>query len=695
MNRLKDESSPYLLQHADNPVDWHPWSDEAFRIARAADKPVLLSVGYSACHWCHVMAHESFEDEATAEMMNALFVNVKVDREERPDVDDIYMQAVQAVAGQGGWPMTVFLLPDGRPFYGGTYYPKESRYGMPSFQQLMGAVHDAWRNKRDQLEAQADNLHQALKRDVLGIGRADDSGLTLELLDEAAVKLMDAMDPVNGGFGTQPKFPNPISLEFLLRHYERTQDERALQLLTLSLRKMALGGIYDQVGGGFARYSVDARWLVPHFEKMLYDNAQLSRLYLHAWQLTGDDFFRLVAEDIYDYILREMSAAAGGFYSATDADSEGVEGKFFVWTIEEAREALAPLSESLPRALEIAVEVFGMSAEGNFEGSNILFVPRPPEETAEVLGMTLEQLDAAITQIKGQLYAVRSERIPPLLDDKILTAWNGMMLASLAEAARVLERPDYLQAARRSGEFLLEQMTADDGRLFRTHKNGRSKLNAYLEDYANLIDALLELYQTTFEARFFAEARRLAEVALARFKSADGGFYDTSDDHESLIVRPRNLQDNVTPSGNAMMAKQLLRLSAYTGEARFDEAAREVLRKLSDAMRQYPQAFAESLNAADMLVRGIDEVAAVGDLESVAGSGILTTLRLPFRPNMIAAWSPHDVTRHELIPLLSGRSRVNGQATVYVCRNFACRLPVTTAEETAAALNVRPQAAGN
>ena len=689
MNRLKDESSPYLLQHADNPVDWHPWSDEAFRIAREADKPVLLSVGYSACHWCHVMAHESFEDEATAEMMNALFVNVKVDREERPDVDDIYMQAVQAVAGQGGWPMTVFLLPDGRPFYGGTYYPKESRYGMPSFQQLMGAVHDAYRNKRDQLEAQADNLHQALKRDVLGIGRADDSGLTLELLDEAALKMMDALDPVNGGFGAQPKFPNPISLEFLLRHVDRTQDKRALQLATLTLRKMAQGGIYDQVGGGFARYSVDAHWLVPHFEKMLYDNAQLSRLYLHAWQLTGDDFYRLVAEDIYDYMLREMTAAEGGFYSATDADSEGVEGKFFVWTIEEAREALAPISDNLPRALEIAVEYFGMSAEGNFEGSNILFIPRPPAETAEVLGLTVEQLEQAVSQIKDQLYAIRSQRIPPLLDDKILTAWNGMMLASLAEAARVLGRSDYLDAARRSGEFLLKHMVGDEGRLFRSHKNGRSTLNAYLEDYANLVDALLELYQTTFEERFFVEARRLAEVALARFKSADGGFYDTSDDHESLIVRPRNLQDNVTPSGNAMMAKQLLRLSAYTGDSRYDEAGREVLRKLSDAMRQYPQAFAESLNAADMLIRGIDEVAVIGDLESAGGGDILSTLRLPYRPNMIAAWSRQDVARHEVIPLLSERALVDGQVTVYVCRDFACRLPVTTAEDTAAALKDR------
>ena len=689
MNRLKHESSPYLLQHADNPVDWHPWSDEAFRIAHEQDKPVLLSVGYSACHWCHVMAHESFEDDSTAEMMNALFVNIKVDREERPDVDDIYMQAVQAIAGQGGWPMTVFLLPDGRPFYGGTYFPKEPRHGMASFTQLMGAVHDAYRNKRDQLEEQANNLHQALKRDVLAIGSTDDSGLTEELLDEAAEKLLSSIDRVNGGFGTQPKFPNPISLEFLLRHCARTHDENALQLATLTLHKMANGGIYDQVGGGFARYSVDAHWLVPHFEKMLYDNAQLSRLYLHAWQITGDDFFRSIAEDIYDYILREMTAGDGGFFSATDADSEGVEGKFFVWSIDEAREALEPISDQLPRALEIAIEYFGMTTHGNFEGSNILLIPRPLAETADNLGLSLEQLMDAVRQIKDRLYAARTERIPPGLDDKILTSWNGLMLASLAEGARVLERSDYLIAARLAGGFVIEKMVDEHGRLYRTHKDGRSRLNAYLEDYANLIDALLELYQTTFEERWFAEARRMAEVVLAHFKSTDGGFYDTSDDHESLIVRPRNLQDNVTPSGNAMMARQLLRLFAYTGDARYDEAARDVLRKLSDAMRQYPQAFAESLNAADMLIQGIDEVAVVGDLRSEAGVEILTVLRAPYRPNQVTAWRRDDASQDEAIPLLSGRVTQEGRTTVYVCRNFACLLPVTTAAETAAALSAR------
>ncbi|MDE2750703.1 MAG: thioredoxin domain-containing protein [Chloroflexota bacterium] len=687
MNRLKYETSPYLLQHANNPVEWHPWGDEAFRIAREMDKPILLSVGYSACHWCHVMAHESFEDEATAEMMNALFINVKVDREERPDVDDIYMGAVQAIAGQGGWPMTVFLLPDGRPFYGGTYFPKERRHGMPSFTQLMGAVHEAYRNQRENLDQQASQLHEALRRDVLAIGRADDSGLTADMLDEAAQGMLASIDRENGGFGSQPKFPNPINLEFLLRHHARAGADEALTLVAFTLRQMAQGGIYDQIGGGFARYSVDAHWLTPHFEKMLYDNAQLSRLYLHAWQITGDGFFRAIAEDIYDYILREMTAAGGGFYSATDADSEGEEGKFFVWTIEEVAEALEPISEEAPRALEIAIETYGMSTQGNFEGANILHLPRSLDETAETLGLSVADLSAAITLIKRRLYALRAERTPPDLDDKILTSWNGLMLASLAEAARVLERDDYLAAARRAGAFLLEQMLDEGGRLYRSHKDGRSKLNGYLEDYANMIDALLELYQSTFDESWFRAARQLAGVALERFRSDDGGFYDTSDDHEALIVRPRNLQDNVMPSGNGMMAKQLLRLAAYTGEARYDEAARSVLRKLSDAMRQYPQAFAESLNAADMFVRGIAEVAIIGDIASEPTAEILNVIQRRYRPNLIAAMAEDDVDKQDSIPLLNARKKLEDKTTVYVCRNFACRLPVTTAAEVEALLS--------
>ena len=684
MNRLQDESSPYLLQHADNPVDWQAWGEEAFRLARAQDKPVLLSIGYSACHWCHVMAHESFEDPATAAVMNALFVNIKVDREERPDVDDIYMGAVQAIAGQGGWPLTAFLTPDGRPFYGGTYYPKTPRFGMPSFTQLMHAIDDAWRNRREQLEEQADNLRQSLRRDVIATGAPDDSGLTREMLDAAADKLMQGMDRENGGFGDHPKFPNPISLEYLLRHHARTGDEDALRLVTFTLRQMAEGGIYDQVGGGFARYSVDAHWLVPHFEKMLYDNAQLSRVYMHAWQITGDRFFRDIAEDIYDYILREMTAPGGGFYSATDADSEGEEGKFFVWKIAEVREALDPLGEEIPRALEICIETFGMSEGGNFEGSNILHLPRPLEDAALELGMPLADLESALGRIKQCLYEARSERIPPGLDDKVLCSWNGLMLASLAEAARVLDRLDYLSAAREAGDFLLNSMLRDDDRLYRTHKDGRSKLNAYLEDYANLIDGLQELYQSTFDERYFAAARKLADAALRHFRADDGGFFDTSDDHETLIVRPRNLQDNVAPSGNGMMATQFLRFAAYTGDSRYDDAARTVLRKLSHVFPQVPQAFAQSLIAADSLVRGYAEVALVSELDTDQSEKILRALRAPYRPNLITAQS--DGESMSLIPLLEGRTAINGQTTVYVCRDFACRLPVHSATETAALL---------
>ncbi|MCY3574701.1 MAG: thioredoxin domain-containing protein [Chloroflexi bacterium] len=685
MNRLKDESSPYLLQHADNPVDWHPWGATAFQLAREQDKPVLLSIGYSACHWCHVMAHESFEDAATAAMMNALFVNIKVDREERPDVDDIYMGAVQALAGQGGWPLTAFLLPDGRPFYGGTYYPKTPRYGMPSFTQLLHGIHDAYRKRRQELEQQAASLHQALRRDVIAIGRPDDSGLNPTMLNTAAAKLMEGMDREQGGFGSQPKFPNPISLEFLLRQHARTGDTEALRLVTFTLGKMAAGGIYDQIGGGFARYSVDAHWLVPHFEKMLYDNAQLSRLYLHVWQITRDESFRAIAEDILDYILREMTAPAGGFYSATDADSEGEEGRFFVWTIDEAREALSPLGEELPRALEICIETFGMSARGNFEGANILHLPRPLRKTAAELGMPLPELESALEQIKARLYAVRSERMPPGLDDKILCSWNGLMLASLAEAARVFGRADYLAAAQRAGDFLLRQMLREGSRLWRSHKAGHSKLNGYLEDYANLIDALLELYQATYAERYFSAAQQLADAALQHFHADDGGFYDTSADHEKLIVRPRNLQDNVTPSGNGMLATQLLRLAAYTGEARYADAAREVLRKLSDVMPQVPQAFAQSLIAVDSLVSGFAEVALVGGLESAKVQEVLRELRQPYRPNLISAQQPDDAAP-SAIPLLQGRKLLNGRTTVYVCRDFACRLPVHSASETAALL---------
>ena len=673
MNRLQYETSPYLLQHKDNPVDWYAWGEEAFQKAQAEDKPVLLSVGYSACHWCHVMAHESFEDPQTAQMMNELFVNIKVDREERPDVDDIYMGAVQALTRQGGWPMTVFLFPDGRPFHGGTYFPPEPRHGMPSFQMVLESVDKAYRSRRKDLEALAEDLTGALDRDLLGIG-GEDEDLNSILLDSAVNKFAQDFDKMYGGFGGAPKFPQPMNLEYLLRSYARNGDENALHMVTHTLKKMATGGIYDQIGGGFARYSVDAIWLIPHFEKMLYDNAQLSRLYLHAWQVTGDPFFRQIAEEIYDYILREMTAPEGGFYSATDADSEGEEGKFFAWTVDELREVLG-------EDVNVAVEYFGVSGRGNFEGKNVLYVPNEPEVVAERLSISVAELYEKIERIKHTLYAHRSHRIHPGLDDKILTAWNGMMLASLAEAARTLKRGDYKNAAERAGDFMLENLIAEDGRLYRTHKDGKSKLNGYLEDYANFIDALIELYQATYDEKWFVTARRLADHVLAHFQAPEGGFYDTSDDHESLIVRPRNVQDNATPSGSGMMAKQLLRLTAYTGDSRYEETARGFLKLLSNAILQYPSAFGESLSATDMLVTGIAEIALVGDKISAQTGALLEVINTPFRPNVIRALAETDVAGETTIPLLNYRTRRNGETTVYVCRNFACQMPVTTPED--------------
>jgi uncharacterized protein YyaL (SSP411 family) len=679
MNRLQNETSPYLLQHKDNPVDWYPWGEEAFRAAAEQDKPILLSVGYSACHWCHVMAHESFEHGPTAALMNELFINIKVDREERPDIDDIYMQAVQAFnRGGGGWPMTVFLLPDARPFFAGTYYPREPRYGMPSFQQVLRAVHEAYRTRRADLEAQAAELTAALDRSVLNI-RASDDDLNAALLQRAAEGLAANMDEINGGFGGAPKFPNPMNLEYLLRYAQRAKDPEKLALVDLTLHKMAYGGIYDQVGGGFHRYAVDAIWLVPHFEKMLYDNAQLSRLYLHAWLATGEPLYRRVADEIYDYILREMTAPEGGFYSATDADSEGEEGKFFVWTIDEVKEALVPLADELPNAAEIAIDYYGMTRSGNFEGRNILHVPNEPMAVAERFGLTLPELEAALRRINDRLYSARTQRTAPGLDDKILTAWNGMMLASLAEAARCLPNDAYRTAAERAGDFLLETMMQPDGRLYRTYKDGRARINAVLEDYAHLIDGFLELYQLTYLEKWFKAARLLADFVLAHFSAEDGaGFFDTSDDHEALIVRPRSLQDTATPAGNTMMAKQLLRLFALTMDACYEDAARRALRPLVPAMQQYPQAFGEALNAADLLVHGIAEVAVIGNPTHPSTRELLRVLHQAYRPNMITALARQPVSAADaVVPLLADRPMRDGQPTVYVCRRFVCAQPVT------------------
>ncbi len=673
MNHLQYESSPYLRQHADNPVDWYAWGEEALERARAEDKPILLSIGYSACHWCHVMAHESFENPEIAAMMNELYVNIKVDREERPDLDDVYMQAVQAMT-RGGWPMTVFLLPNGQPFYGGTYFPPEPRQGMPGFKQILAGVADAYHTRRADVEASAAGLTESLDRDLSAIG-GPPTDLNESLLEAALMGMGQSFDEGYGGFGSAPKFPNPMNLEFLLRSYARTGAQEALDMVTLTLKAMARGGIYDQLGGGFHRYSTDAIWLVPHFEKMLYDNAQLSRVYLHAWQITGDTFFRQIAEETYDYVLREMTAPEGGWYSTTDADSEGHEGKFFVWDI-------AELNDLLGEDAPVAIEYWGMTGRGNFEGQNILHVPNDEAVVAERLSLSVEALRLKLAAIKDTLYAARTQRVHPGLDDKQIVAWNGLMLASLAEAARVLDRKDYTIAAVRNATFLIETLYAN-GQLKRTYRDGVTKIDAYLEDYANLIDGLLELYQTTFDRRWFTEARTLADVVLAHFPAVEGGFYDTSDQHETLIVRPRNLQDNATPSGSAMMARDLIRLTAFTGEADYEEAARGSLRLLTEAMRQYAQAFGEALNAVDMLVAGLAEVAVVGAPDAPDTKALLDVVRKPYRPNAITALALDNVDGEDVVPLLNYRVKRGGKPTVYVCRHFACKMPVTTAEEVA------------
>jgi uncharacterized protein YyaL (SSP411 family) len=683
MNRLQHETSPYLLQHADNPVDWYPWGDEAFARARAEDKPILLSIGYSACHWCHVMAHESFEHALTAEHMNRLFVNIKVDREERPDVDDIYMQAVQAMSGgHGGWPMTVFLLPDGRPFYGGTYFPREPRYGIPSFRQVLDAVADAYRTRRADVEGSAASLTDALSRDSLGIGSPD--ALDTDLLDAAAARLLRGFDAVNGGFSPgAPKFPQPMTTAFALRQAVRTGDAAALERVAFTLRRMAEGGIYDQIGGGFHRYATDAVWLVPHFEKMLYDNAQLARLYLHAWQATGEPLFRRVATEIYDYVLREMTSAEGGFFSATDADSEGEEGRFFVWTTEQLETLLG---EHAP----LAIAYYGVKPGGNFEGHHILYRPTPDADIAAQFGLTVEELRARIDTVNDILYAARTQRVHPGLDDKILTAWNGMMLAALAEAARAFRSARYLDAALRCADFLRASVIARTGpepRVWRTYKAGRAHIPGVLEDYAHLIDAFLEMYATTFDTAWFTEARALADAACAHFAAEDGGFFDTADDAETLITRPRNLQDNATPSGSAMMARNLARLAAYTGHMPYEETARRVVGQLAHAMREVPNAFGEMLQAADLLAVGIHEVAVVGPLFDPRTAALIDAAQAGYAPRVVVAHSETAIEGdHPALPLLAYRSLVNGAPTAYLCRRFACQQPVNSPDALEAQL---------
>lgn len=693
MNRLQHETSPYLLQHKHNPVDWYPWGGEAFERARVEDKPILLSIGYSACHWCHVMEHESFEDPETAALMNEHFVSIKVDREERPDVDDVYMQATLIfTSGHGGWPMTVFLTPDGRPFHAGTYFPPTPRHGMPSFRQILMAASDAYRNRRNELEESASKVAGYLQQNMGAPGGERSGELDASLLENAAKKLIAQTDDQYGGLHRgQPKFPSPMNLEFLLRQYAQTDEKALLEVVTFTLRKMALGGIYDQIGGGFHRYSVDQRWLVPHFEKMLYDNAQLARVYLHAYQITGDEFFADITRDILTYVQREMLDATGGFYSAQDADSEGEEGKFYVWSRDEMEDVLT--GHFTTDEIDAYLDLYDVTTMGNFEGHNI---PNLPEELADIA--KLHEIDVVRLQEVAKaarpiLFEHREKRIKPGRDEKILAAWNGMMLAAFAEAARVLDEPEYRDIAEKNAQFILALLRTttpegDKPRLYRTHKvdeggtGGLSKILGYLEDYANVIDGLLELYQTTFETRWFSEAQGLADNVLEHFGAGENaGFFDTSDEHETLITRPRSLQDNATPSGNNLMAFMLLKLAAYTGEARYEDAAVGVFNQMTAAMREYPSAFGVALLGVHLLVNRAIEVAVVGDPGDAATQELLDVVQKPFRPRVITALANEDMGEQAIPMLLAYRTRRNERATVYVCQNFACAAPVNEGSE--------------
>ena len=668
-NRLANETSPYLLQHAHNPVDWYPWGVEALERARAEVKPILLSVGYSACHWCHVMERESFENRDIAKLMNASFVCIKVDREERPDLDGIYMQAVQAMTGAGGWPMTVFLAPDGTPFYGGTYYPPTDRPNMPGFPRVLNAISDAWRTRRGEVLQSGARLREALQHVVQP--PSSTQGISPELLDQAAKGLIAQHDADDGGFGRAPKFPQPMALEFLLRWWRRSGDASALDVVTHSLDRMARGGIYDHLGGGFARYSTDSEWLVPHFEKMLYDNAQLARAYLMAYQVTGNAFFKDITQEVIEYVLRDMTDPSGGIYSTEDADSEGEEGKFYLWTPAEVGALLGAEDARLFCAF------YDIREPGNFEGrASILRMQRTPLQVAEDLGVTEAEVLSALERGRTLLFEARSRRIRPGRDEKVLAAWNGLMLRALAEAGSVLERADFIRAAEDTAAFLLEHMRTPDGHLHRTWKPGHeARLNGYLEDYANVADGLLGLYEATFAVRWLTAATELADVMLREYVDSDnGGFFDTSIRHEALITRPKDVFDNATPSGNSVAADVLLRLALLTDRADYRSAAEGVLRLLPEAMARYPLGFARALNALDFFLDQPREIAIVGPYEAESTRSLRRAVFEPFVPNKVVAGSGAD------IPLLEGREAPNGHALAYVCEHYVCRAPTNDPE---------------
>jgi len=680
-NHLLGSNSPYLLQHANNPVDWYPWGEEALARARVEDKPIFLSIGYAACHWCHVMAHESFEDEETAEFMNEFFVNIKVDREERPDIDGIYMQSVIAMTGSGGWPMSVFLAPDLKPFYSGTYFPPVRRYNMPAFKDILAGLANAWKNDRNEVEKVGNQIighlqaqNQNKKNDLLQTGH----------FEAIANSISKSYDWGYGGWGSAPKFPQPMALEFMLNHAVLNKQEDH-KLIKHCLDAMTRGGMYDVVGGGFSRYSTDNFWRVPHFEKMLTDNALLVRAYLHAWQVTKEPAFKRIVKETLDFVMREMTHKQGGFYSSLDADSEGEEGRFYVWRLDEIRNALKDDSDFFEAA-------YGITANGNWEGKTVLHRMLDDASLAARFKLDLETVPVKLAESHSKLLSVRALRVRPGTDDKILTAWNGLMLAAFAEASRVLadvspRSNHYLKVAARCAEFLLAELRTTNGQLFRAWREGATTNAVFLEDYAALILGLLELYQTDFNNYWFTSAHELTDVMIEKFDDPNGGFFDTPHDGETLLIRPKDISDNATPSGNALACEALFKMAAYTDDGKYRDLAEQALAIMGDSALRYPLGFARWLSAAENTQGNMKQIAVMGEAGEEMFERMLKAIRAEYRPGVVVAASSYPPP--EGAPaLLNDRVLINENATAYVCEGFVCRQPTNNIEMLVKQINI-------
>lgn len=712
-NHLATESSPYLLQHQNNPVDWYSWGPAAIERAKKEDKPIFLSIGYAACHWCHVMEHESFENEPIARYLNEHFVSIKVDREERPDLDQIYMNAVQIMTGRGGWPMSMFLTPELKPFYGGTYWPPTPRMGMPGFEQILVAVNDAWQNRREGVLKQANELTGYLQSVEehgdepppslpLSPGEGIPPDQAAQLLDNVSRSLQRAFDSRHGGFGSAPKFPHSMDLQLLLRLYKREPKQNLLDMVTLTLDKMAAGGIYDHLAGGFARYSVDERWLVPHFEKMLYDNALLTSAYLDAYLVTREERFAKTARETCSYILTYMTDAGGGFHSTEDADSEGEEGKFYVWTPAEIKQIL---DQGGPGCLQPGpgggnhstadrfCYVYDVSDAGNFEhGQSILNLPKTIEQCAAIKGWKIDELQKELQESRVKLLAARDQRVRPGKDDKVLTSWNALMIDALARASRIVEQPEYLIAAEKAAHFILTQMSRPDGRLLHTWRHGQARLDAYLDDYSYFINSLITLYEATFNERWIDEAVRLANLMLKHFEDqARGGFFFTADDHEQLIARNKDLHDASVPSGNAMSATALLRLGKLCGKTEYLDAATRTLTAARSVMERMPTAVGQMLIALELCFGPTSELVLVGGNDEKANQQSIATLQKSFLPRAVVAYrNPSGETKtaksRALDSLFAGRETPVAKPALYICQNFTCQAPIVGVEQITAAI---------